>query len=108
MWELLTLAREQPLHALTDDDVIANCTRYYHGETPVLLPQPPHCPKEIYDLVLECWNTEVQARPSFREIHMFLQRKNMGYNAAREEAVQKVAFSPSPTSAFSTLPASFI
>jgi len=36
--------------------------------------------------MMECWNRDVDQRPSFREIHMFLRRKNMGYNPG-EEAV---------------------
>ena len=28
----------------------------------------------------ECWQREEKERPSFREIHMFLQRKNLGYD----------------------------
>jgi discoidin domain receptor family member 2 len=27
----------------------------------------------------ECWQTNTNARPNFREIHLFLQRKNLGY-----------------------------
>ncbi len=51
----------------------------------VFLPAPANCPKEIYDLMVECWNREKTQRPAFREIHMFLQRKNMGYSTAEEQ-----------------------
>ena len=30
--------------------------------------------------MLECWQRDENERPSFREIHLFLQRKNLGYN----------------------------
>ena len=77
---MLTLARDQPLHTLTDAEVIDNCASYYRSQdTPVYPPQPPGCPKEIYDLMCECWNREEVHRPAFREISMFLQRKSMGY-----------------------------
>lgn len=80
LWEILTLAREQPLTLLSDDDVIENCGRCYRGDTHrVTLDQPSNCPKELYDLMVECWNLNDSLRPSFIEIHMFLQRKNMGY-----------------------------
>lgn len=44
------------------------------------------CPKEIYDLMCECWNREESARPTFREIHMFTQRKNMGFDPREDMA----------------------
>jgi hypothetical protein len=43
------------------------------------LPVPINCPKEIYDLMCECWQRNESDRPNFREIHLFLQRKNLGY-----------------------------
>ena len=85
LWEILTFARKQPFDGLTDDDVIENCGHYYRNDSQqVLLSCPSLCPKEIYDLMCECWNRDELLRPSFREIHMFLQRKNMGYNPKDE------------------------
>ncbi|KAK8752236.1 hypothetical protein OTU49_012649 [Cherax quadricarinatus] len=81
LWEILTMAREQPYEELTDDLVIENVSFIYHNEArKVLLPQPANCPKEIYDLMRECWKRSDADRPTFREIHMFLQRKNLGYS----------------------------
>ncbi|XP_045112632.1 discoidin domain-containing receptor 2-like isoform X4 [Portunus trituberculatus] len=81
LWEILTMAREQPYEELTDEQVIENVSFIYHNETrKVLLPQPTNCPKEIYDLMRECWKRSDADRPTFREIHMFLQRKNLGYS----------------------------
>ena len=81
LWEILTFSREQPFEELTDEQVIDNCTHYFHGDKQqVYLPQPGACPKEIYDLMRECWNREEADRPAFKEIHMFLQRKGMGYD----------------------------
>lgn|SRR6218665_480792 len=80
LWEILMLAREQPLSLLSDGDVIENCGRCYRGDMlQMTLAQPSNCPKELYDLMVECWNLNDSLRPSFIEIHMFLQRKNMGY-----------------------------
>lgn len=91
LWEILTFARERPFEALTDDQVVDNCARCYHedctadsGLERVVLGQPANCPREIYDLMVECWNRDAAQRPTFREVHMFLQRKNMGYSAADE------------------------
>lgn len=89
LWEILTFAKEQPYEALTDEQVIENAGHYYRNDgRQVYLPQPPNCPKEIYDLMRECWNRQESERPSFREIHMFLQRKNMGYNPKDEKMNQ--------------------
>ena len=88
MWEILTLAKEQPFDGVTDEQVIENCGHYYRADgLETYLPQPPVCPREIYDLMKECWNREEAQRPTFREIHMFLQRKNMGYDPVQDQGV---------------------
>lgn len=80
LWEVLTFAREQPFEDLTDEKVIENVGHFYHNNgLCVYLPQPINCPKEIYDLMRECWQRNEAERPNFREIHLFLQRKNLGY-----------------------------
>ncbi|GIX96241.1 discoidin domain-containing receptor 2 [Caerostris darwini] len=80
MWEILTFARHQPHGELTDEQVIENIGLLYRGDKHHRpLPQPPNCPKEIYDLMRECWQRNEADRPNFREIHLFLQRKNLGY-----------------------------
>ena len=85
LWEVLTFAKIQPYEHLTDEKVIENCGHYYRQDSAeIYLPIPAHAPKEIYDLMRECWNRDEASRPSFREIHMFLQRKNMGYNPKDE------------------------
>ncbi|XP_014208586.1 discoidin domain-containing receptor 2-like [Copidosoma floridanum] len=43
------------------------------------LPKPLASSKDIYDLMLECWRRDESERPTFREISLFLQRKNLGY-----------------------------
>lgn len=89
LWEVLTFARDQPFDGLTDEQVIENAGHYYRDDNQqVVLPCPANCPKEIYDLMHECWNRQESERPTFREIHMFLQRKNMGYNPQDEKLSQ--------------------
>ena len=93
LWEILLFAREQPFDHLGDEQVIENCGHYYRNDgQEVVLPQPPNCPKEIFDLMVECWNREEIYRPAVREIHMFLQRKNMGYNPRddRQAVLQRI------------------
>ena len=82
------LCREQPYDNLTDEQVIENCGHYYRNDgIEMYLPCPPGCPREFYDLMRESWNREDLQRPSFREIHMFLQRKNMGYDPSLDKGV---------------------
>ncbi|KAJ3661385.1 hypothetical protein Zmor_005782 [Zophobas morio] len=81
LWEIMTFAREQPFEELSDDKVIENVTHFYQDDGKhVLLSTPINCPKEIFDLMCECWQRNESDRPNFREIHLFLQRKNLGYN----------------------------
>jgi len=89
LWEILTFAKDQPFDSLTDEQVIENAGHYYRNDNrEVYLSLPPNCPKEIYDLMVECWNRNEACRPTFREVHMFLQRKNMGYNPKDEKMNQ--------------------
>jgi serine/threonine protein kinase len=84
LWEILTFAREQPYESLSDERVIANLSRLYETKgrpgNGVGLPTPFQCPREVRDLMNECWQRDESERPSFREIHLFLQRKNLGYD----------------------------
>ncbi|XP_046467696.1 discoidin domain-containing receptor 2 isoform X1 [Neodiprion pinetum] len=81
LWEVLTFAREQPFEELPDYRVVENATLFCQDNERrfVLLPLPKNCPKEIYELMRECWQRGENDRPTFREIHLFLQRKNLGY-----------------------------
>ena len=80
------LARQRPFHDLSDEAVVDNLQRMAlqsnsssaHGP-PIQLQRPQHCPRDIYDLMGECWRKLPTDRPSFREIHLFLQRTNLGY-----------------------------
>ena len=93
-WEILTLAREQPFCSLSDDDVIANCTHYFQSDgRQQCLQQPLYCTKEIYDLLLSCWQEDSSARPNFADIHRFLQQKIVGFDPRDENCAP-----------FSTLP----
>ncbi len=87
LWEILTLAREQPYESLTDEQVVANL--YKEAKAFKRLPRPRGCPREVGDLMEECWRRDASQRPSFREIHMFLQRKNLGYSPDDEDENDK-------------------
>ncbi|XP_023031811.1 discoidin domain-containing receptor 2 [Drosophila willistoni] len=80
LWEILTFAREQPYEHMSDANVIENIGHIYQDDKMhELLPMPVNCPREIYDLMCECWQRNESTRPNFREIHLFLQRKNLGF-----------------------------
>ena len=88
MWEILTFAREQPYESASDEKVIASLSSLYTSGHPVtILPAPFKCPREVRDLMLECWQRDENERPSFREIHLFLQRKNLGYDPTAEDGL---------------------
>ncbi|CAF1093216.1 unnamed protein product [Didymodactylos carnosus] len=42
------------------------------------LPLPPDCPKEIYDLLCECWNCEQDKRPQISDIYIYFRRQMDG------------------------------
>ncbi|CAG9771116.1 unnamed protein product [Ceutorhynchus assimilis] len=80
LWEILTFAREQPFDYLGDDKLLENLAHFYQDNGKQIYLNIPHnCPKEIYDLMMECWNRNESDRPTFKEMHLFLQRKNLGY-----------------------------
>ena len=85
LWEILTFGREFPFAGLTDKEVIENARHQFQNDGhQSYLERPAPCPREIFDLMMECWNHEEAHRPTFHEIHMFLQRKNLGYNPREE------------------------
>lgn len=81
LWEVLGRCRELPFCELTAEQVVENCSHWYQDSgLQRALSRPPLCPREIYDLMLECWRRNKDTRPRFHEIHLFLQRKNLGYD----------------------------
>ncbi|KAG8321112.1 DNA damage responsive protein [Homalodisca vitripennis] len=82
LWEILHLAQKRPYDTLTDSEVVENLEQLYQDTGAFsFLPRPPTPPttKDVTDLLSECWRRTAAERPSFREIHLFLQRKTLGY-----------------------------
>ncbi|CAH1395254.1 unnamed protein product [Nezara viridula] len=80
LWELLTVCGQKPFGEMTSEQVVENCNHWYEGTGQQrLLARPSNCPREIYDLMTECWKRSDADRPRFAEMHLFLQRKNLGY-----------------------------
>ncbi|XP_022085105.1 discoidin domain-containing receptor 2-like isoform X2 [Acanthaster planci] len=80
LWEIMTLCKEQPYSQLRDEEVIENSGQFFEKSgSPTLLAPPPHCPKDVYDVMLRCWRREPSDRPSFQYLFTLLQAKNLGY-----------------------------
>ncbi|XP_051944583.1 discoidin domain-containing receptor 2-like isoform X2 [Hippocampus zosterae] len=70
LWEVLTLCKKQPYAHLSDEQVIENTGEFFRDQgKQVYLPQPPHCPDAVYELMLSCWRRNAKHRPSFQDIH---------------------------------------
>lgn len=90
LWEILMLCTQQPFAELTNEQVVENCNHWYQNDgCQRYLPRPAACPREIYDLMGECWKRHATDRPRFSEIHLFLQRKNLGYIPACHSTLPK-------------------
>ncbi|XP_048418964.1 NT-3 growth factor receptor-like [Stegostoma tigrinum] len=66
LWEIFTYGK-QPWFQLSNNEVIECITQ---GR---VLERPRVCPKEVYDIMLGCWQREPQQRLSIKDIHRILQ-----------------------------------
>uniref|UniRef100_A0A673C413 Tyrosine-protein kinase receptor n=1 Tax=Sphaeramia orbicularis TaxID=375764 RepID=A0A673C413_9TELE len=66
LWEIFTYGK-QPWYQLSNNEVIECITQ---GR---VLQRPRTCPKEVYDLMLGCWQREPYMRLNIKEIHSLLQ-----------------------------------
>ena len=66
MWEILTIGKK-PFQGIPNTDVIDQI------ENGIRLPLPGvYCPKDLYDLLEECWSYEPTNRPNFIQIELRL------------------------------------
>ncbi|XP_046990329.1 discoidin domain-containing receptor tyrosine kinase B-like [Schistocerca americana] len=87
LWEVLTLCRRRPYESLSDQQVLEALQHCYGLERThcledaglELLPCAPCGPRDVQELMAECWRPCDADRPTFREIQLFLQRKTLGY-----------------------------
>ncbi|KAI1904921.1 hypothetical protein AGOR_G00010660 [Albula goreensis] len=66
LWEIFTYGK-QPWYQLSNNEVIECITQ---GR---VLQRPRPCPKEVYDLMLGCWQREPHMRLNIKEIYAILQ-----------------------------------
>ena len=78
--ELVTHGRN-PYPGMTNDEVIAQVKQGYR------MPQPPGCPDPLYQIMLKCWKTKSEERPTFE----FLKYQMEDYFAS---AVKKLSVQP--------------
>ncbi|XP_040434668.1 BDNF/NT-3 growth factors receptor-like isoform X2 [Falco naumanni] len=66
LWEIFTYGK-QPWYQLSNNEVIECITQ---GR---VLQRPRTCPKEVYELMLGCWQRDPHMRLNIKEIHSLLQ-----------------------------------
>ena len=71
MWELFTLAKNNPYPHLTDKEVINDAT--IMGKHRQLLSKPAACPESVYDVMQQCWAANPKKRVMFSAIDEMLQ-----------------------------------
>ena len=75
LWEIFSYGA-QPYFALSNEEVV----EYIRNGN--VLKHPPGTPTEIYDLMVDCWATEPDDRPTASELHVGLRRWNPDISAS--------------------------
>ncbi|XP_026318055.1 discoidin domain-containing receptor 2-like [Hyposmocoma kahamanoa] len=76
--ELFTQCRRRPYDHMTDNEVLENLS-HLQADDGVFecIHRSAGCPRDLYELMCECWRRDELERPAFAEIHLFLQRKSI-------------------------------
>ncbi|XP_075990712.1 discoidin domain-containing receptor 2-like isoform X2 [Anticarsia gemmatalis] len=78
--EIFTLCRRRPYEHLTDNEVLENLSHLQADDGLFeCVDRAAGCPRDVFDLMCECWRRDELDRPTFAEIHLFLQRKSLNY-----------------------------
>ncbi|KOB71047.1 Tyrosine kinase-like protein [Operophtera brumata] len=77
--ELFTLCRRRPYDHLTDTENLSHLQAAASEELFECIARPAGCPRDLYELMLACWRRDDLQRPSFGDIHLFLQRRSLDY-----------------------------
>ncbi|KGL80646.1 Tyrosine-protein kinase HCK, partial [Tinamus guttatus] len=64
--EIITYGRI-PYPGMTNPEVIRNLERGYR------MPCPDMCPSELYNIILKCWRTRPEERPTFEYLQSVLE-----------------------------------
>ena len=75
LWEIFSCGA-QPYYALSNEEVVE------YVKKKKVLRCPVDCPSDLYDLMVNCWTSDPEKRPTASELHAHLQNWNScGYNA---------------------------
>ena len=69
MWEIFTLAKEQPYDDMSDKQVIEDALKGKNRKIPA---KPDMCPVEVYKIMLGCWAHNSKRRATFQELFQLL------------------------------------
>ena len=69
IWEIFTLAKEQPYNDMSDKQVVEDALKGKNRQT---LARPYMCPLEVYKIMLECWAHGSKQRATFEELLQLL------------------------------------
>ena len=69
MWEIFTLAKEQPYNDMSDEQLIEDALK---GKNRTILARPYMCPLEVYIIMLKCWVHNSKQRATFEELFQLL------------------------------------
>ena len=69
MWEIFTLAKEQPYNDMSDQQVIEDALKEKNRK---ILARPYMCPLEVYIIMLKCWAHNSKQRATFEELFQLL------------------------------------
>ena len=69
MWEIYTLAKDEPYEGITDQEVVQDAIK---GEERRILEKPEACPQAVYDVMLSCWARNSVDRITFEDAFVSL------------------------------------
>ena len=76
MWEIFTLAKEQPYNEVSDQQVVEDALK---GKNCKILARPYICPFEVYKIMQKCWVHNSKQRATFEELFQLLTSIESGY-----------------------------
>ena len=69
MWEIFTLAKEQPYSDMSDQQLIEDALK---GKNCKILARPYMCPLEVFIIMLKCWVHNSKQRATFEDLFQLL------------------------------------